>query len=333
MQRKPDDLAIGAFFDELASQPWLGYQRRRWPEFFFHVTNIENAASILKSGRLLSRRRAIAEQRMATDNASAEVLQQSDPKLFDYARLYFRPRTPTFSRNEGIRPIGYRWNDAHCPVPVALLFAAKAVAGRAGVLFSDGNLASRSATLGGDVAFLRTLDFRDIYHDAPPRPADAQRIRARRQAEIVVPGELPLDDLEFIVTRSDAERQTLLALLAETAWSRPPSIETVLVHSGFFHCHWTFIERVTLAGDQLRILFNPDSQTPGPFDVNIAWTNPATDATAMETMSLRGLGHQSVPVPAGFQGPAVRITVHLDDALAFAGRVDRTPSSTLLEPR
>ena len=96
MQRKPDDIAIGAFFDELAGKSWLGYGRRFWPRFFFHVTNIENAASILRNGRLLSRPRALAEQCMVTDNASAEVLEESEPWLFDHARLYFRPRTPTF---------------------------------------------------------------------------------------------------------------------------------------------------------------------------------------------------------------------------------------------
>ena len=312
MQRKPDDFAIGAFFDELATQPWLGYRRRIWPHFFFHITNVENAASILKSGRLLSRSRALAAQCMVTDNASPEVLRQSDPSRFDHVRLYFRPRTPTFFRNEGIRPIGFRSLGAHCPVPAALLFDAKTVAGRADARFSDGNLASRLAVLGDDVAFLRALDFREIYHEGPTNLKNTNRLTTRRQAEIVGPGELALNDLRFVVTRSEAERVTLLTLLSDYAWTQPPLLETIFVDSNLFHCDWTYIERVTLVGDRARFLFNPDSQTPGPFTARFVWTNPVTGASATASDSLRGLGTQTVNVPAKCQGPAVHLIMHLE---------------------
>jgi hypothetical protein len=333
MERKPDDLAIGAFFDELARQPWLGYQRQLWPRFFSHVTNIENAASILRSGRLLCRFRALAEQCMVTDNASAEVLEQSAPWLFDHVRLYFRPCTPTFWHNEGIRPFGFRSYGAHCPVPVALLFDAKAIAGSSGVQFSDGNLASRAARLGDDLSFLRSLDFEDIYHNGPMSPERQPTLTTRRQAEVIIPDELALHDLRFVVTRSDAERQTLLTLLADTAWSHPPAIESVVAHSSFFHCRWTFIERVTLVGDQVRFLFNPDSLTPGPFDARFSWTDSATGNSTVTSGSLRGLGYVNVPVPVGFQGTAVNLTVHLDGSLAYAGTLEQMPSSILLGRR
>ena len=213
MGRKRDDAAIGAFFNELASQTWLGRQRRIWPQFFFHVTDVQNAASILAAGRLLCRTRLLSERSMVSDNASGEILDRTPSWLFDFVRLYFRPRTPTFYRNEGIRPFGYRQLDAHCPMPIALLFDAKAVAGESGVRFSDGNLASATASLGEDVEFLRLLDFQEIYHAGPMAPEATGRITARRGAEIIVPGELALDALRYVVARSPAERQTLLTLL------------------------------------------------------------------------------------------------------------------------
>lgn len=270
---------------------------------------------------------------MVTDNASPKVISQSQPWLFDHARLYFRPRTPTFWRNEGIRPAGFRSYGAHCPVPVALMFDAKAVSGRQGVRFSDGNLASRWATHGKDVAFLRSLDFREIHHEGPMGPEDTQRLRARRQAEIFVPGELSLDDLRFVVARSEAEHVTLLSLLADTAWIHSPLIDSVLADPNLFYCRWTFIEHVALLGDHVRFLFNPDTETPGPFDARFVWTNPRTGASESVYAPLRGAGQVTAPVPDGFRNSVVELTVFLDEALAFAGSLESVPSSALLIPR
>jgi hypothetical protein len=77
MQRKPDDAAIAAFFDELGQQPWLGDERRRWPDFLFHITDVRNAASILHMGRLLSRARAIEARVMANDQADPGIIQST----------------------------------------------------------------------------------------------------------------------------------------------------------------------------------------------------------------------------------------------------------------
>jgi hypothetical protein len=325
--RKPDDEAIGAFFGALADQPWLGYTRRFWPRFFFHVTDVHNAASILASGRLVCRNRAQSTRLMVSDNASAEILGQTAPWLFDYVRLYFRPRTPTFFRNEGIRPYGSRDLDAHCPMPVALLFDARDIAGRAGVQFSNGNLASPSALRGEGVTFLRGLDFRDIYHEGPMAESEKPRLTSRRQAEVIVPGELGLGALRFVVTRSDPERQTLLTLLRDRGVATPVDIT---VDPGLFHGQWTYIERVALIERQVRLVFNPDTRTPGPFATDLDWSDPAAGGPVRTTGSLRGLGNVAVSVPPGYENRAVRLTVSLDDCLAFSGTLEPLPSATII---
>jgi hypothetical protein len=332
VERKPDDLAIGAFFDELASQPWLGYKRRFWPQFLFHVTDIQNAVSILTCGHLLCRNRALAEQRMTSDNASAEILWQSAPWLFDHVRFYFRPRTPTFYRNEGIRPAAYRQMDAHCPVPVALLFDVKSVAGRTGVLFSDGNLASVRARLGDNVAFLQSLDFKEIYHDQRMPAAARERLTARRQAEVIVPGELGLDALRFVVTRSPAERLTLLSLLSETSGAGSVQPGQILVDPRLFFGRWTFVEDVKYVGQSIRLLFNPDSETPGPFVTRYTWANPHTGDSVETTDRVRALGHVTVTVPEAIRGSHVHLTLHLDNAMAFSAQLEQVPSTTLIAP-
>jgi hypothetical protein len=55
---------------------------------------------------------------MIIDNASRNVMANTDPYVRDFVRLYFRPQTPTQYRNEGIRPKNMRELESHCPVPV-----------------------------------------------------------------------------------------------------------------------------------------------------------------------------------------------------------------------
>jgi hypothetical protein len=333
LERKSDDRAIGAFFDELAEQPWLGYRRRQWPRFFYHVTDVRYAASILEQARLLCRARAPSQQQMTAGNASPDVLDQTPSWVFDYVRLYFRPRTPTFYRNEGIRPPDHRQMGAHCPVPVAFMFDAKDVAGRAGVRFSDRNLASPSAMHGDDANFLHSLNFRDIYHDGPMGLEDRSRLTSRRQAEIIVPGELGLDALVRVATRSPAERQTLLSLLEKGRGSSAAAPEMITVDSGLFFCKWTYIESVALLGSTIRCLFNPDSQMSLPLAAVFEWSDSAGNTSTRTTHSLRALGNVTVPVPGEFQGRAVRLSIWLDDALAFSGTLESLPSGTMLRPR
>jgi hypothetical protein len=49
--------------------------------------------------------------------------------------------------------------------------------------------------------------------------------------------------------------------------------------------------------------------------------------------SLRGLGARTVEVPFDLRGSTLHLTLHLDDALAFAGLLAQVPSGTLLVPR
>lgn len=211
--RKSDDTEIAGFLHELAQEPWLDGSKRWWPHFLFHVTDIRNVPSIIASNRLFCRSRVMSEGLMVTDNASPEIIAQTRPQVHDAVRLYFRPRTPTFFRNEGIRPLGKRDKGAHCPIPVALLFDAEHVLGMSDARFSDGNLESRRASTGSDVSFLRQIPFQDVYHDRYLAPDERDEIVFRRQAEVTISRELALDGLRYLVARIVAERETLRSLL------------------------------------------------------------------------------------------------------------------------
>lgn len=169
MGRKHDDEAISAFIDDLASQPWLGESRKAWPRHLFHITDARNAAMILVSNEFLCRSLAIQRNLMVTDNASPEIIEHSGPEIQNFVRLYFRPRTPTFYNNEGIRPIKHRSMGSHCPIPIAFIFDSKSILGMQSTQFCDGgyNRPGRPPNVGSSATFLRSLDFTQIYHYQP----------------------------------------------------------------------------------------------------------------------------------------------------------------------
>ncbi|ADG07858.1 DarT ssDNA thymidine ADP-ribosyltransferase family protein [Kyrpidia tusciae] len=159
---------------------------RWWTKYLFHFTDVKNAAQILSSGSLLSRNEAMAQGMMLNDNASPEVLAQTDERWKDYVRFYFRPKTPTQYRNEGFLPPDERYLRAHCPVPIFFLFDAVSLLSLPECAFSDITLASPNATTFTHVEDFKRLKFDYIYHEGPydkSRP----NIANYRQAEVVVP--------------------------------------------------------------------------------------------------------------------------------------------------
>lgn len=109
MPLKRDADSILAFMQGLASDLGLDDNRKRWPIWLFRSDHVENTAAILNGGELLSR--ALAEQQglIVKDSASQQHIDELTQSQRRYVRLYFRPRTPTQFRNEGIRPESEIW--------------------------------------------------------------------------------------------------------------------------------------------------------------------------------------------------------------------------------
>ena len=134
-KRKQDRQRIVAKLDDLIRR--YKYDARSWwPNFVFHYTTLENAISILKRGSLYSREKVVSRGLLRSDSASSSVLARTSDAYKKYARLYFRPKTPTQYSNEGIRPRDALVHAAHCPIPVFLLFNSRDVLTRASTRFS-----------------------------------------------------------------------------------------------------------------------------------------------------------------------------------------------------
>jgi hypothetical protein len=255
---------------------------------------------------------------MQVDNASPAVIQQTQPEYTDYVRLYFRPRTPTQYRNEGIRPIQQReLEGAHCPMPIYFCFDALSILALDETEFSNGNMGSQRVIHSQDRDFFFNIPFSLVFHDGWFSPDERDEIVFRRNAEVLVPHRLALEPaLKFIACRSVAERQTLLHLLPLGLASRWAS-RIRLGEPGLFYRRWTYVEEVVIVDDQVIFRFNPSTRLPGPFDVRFTYRE---EGTGVERTGQNRKQSLNGALPIRIQGARWGTSsLHLDDSLAFAG--------------
>ena len=189
---KPDAGQIKIVLDDLAKQDWVKRTERRWwPQFVFHYTDIRNAVQILQEGYLYSRKHLEDSAKLVVSSGSPSILAGTDIAIKDFVRLYFRPKTPTQYYAEGICSqvtlSKSKFPQAHCPVPVFFLFDSATVLARSDCWFSDGNLASPQAQRLSTAKDLAQLPWRKIYHTgwidySQPGSSD---IVFRRHAEVI----------------------------------------------------------------------------------------------------------------------------------------------------
>lgn len=248
-------------------------KRHYWPRFAFHFTDINNAVNILTSGKLVSRDIAIRTQLMPNDNASREVINQTDNFIEKNVRLYFRPRTPTQFYSEGFQTRDLRRNlnfHANCPVPIFFLFDLESLLERPDVQFSTLSLAIKDhGKLMSTAEEFAALPFDDIYSDGFIEGDNVRRkeVTRRKHAEILVPNELDLSKLRMILVRSEAEKATFLHLLHERNINRFDSMIQIGDESTFYKDR-NYIDKVSLQKNQFIL----ENRTNVPFPKE--WGNP-----------------------------------------------------------
>ena len=254
-QSKPNAARIKSFIAELKRKDWLGSARGWWPDHLFHVTDIQNAVSILREETLLSHHQATERGLMVTDNASHNVIGETEDEWKDYVRLYFRPRTPTHYRSEGFRPGNQRELNSHCPVPICFLFDSYSILSQEGTRFSDGNLASnpRVYTRSED---LGRRPFEHVYHDSAVSPDERPTIVFHRNAEVIVP--INSTSPHFSSSLAEANQSTKPYFIS----SRPGASCAGTGRIGLgrrmnlFHKRWTYVETATLETTHVSLQFH-----------------------------------------------------------------------------
>lgn len=313
---------ISRFLAGLKNSAWLGTARRWWPDYLFHYTDIANALSIIREGALFSRNEAQSRGLMSTDNASPNIIDNTNDEWKDYVRLYFRPKTPTQFRNEGFRPIENRYQNAHCPLPIYFVFDSKEILPLPGCRFSDGNLAAASSNVFSTAADLENMPFKHIYHEGSiPKDARSQ-ITFHKNAEVIVPNQLGLSALRYIVCRSQAEYETFLHLLPRNARARWRNNVRIDNHrTRLFFKRWAYVESVEVDSSRISFHFNKSPEHPGPFHAKVSVTDTLSGKQfALEDQELAA--DNSLVFNLSAAAPLfdyfARLT--LDGQIAYAGR-------------
>lgn len=253
---------VKAFQKDLATRFPHGYQGW-WHRFIFHFSDIANITSSLSSGKLYSRKKALALGLMHNDNASDEVIENTQLDAKDYVRFYFGTGTPTQFHNEGFKPKCHIQNNAHCPLPVFLLFDFVKLLSSPHSSFSSGNIASSCADIYHDIQDLEKLEFQYIYHRGYIQdPLNTRHVVYCRHAEVLVPNELDIYEyLSYVCVRSEAEKETLLHELPRDIGEELG--DKLLVRTnGLFEPRRLYVERVELLGGSIHITFSmPTTET------------------------------------------------------------------------
>lgn len=257
-------MTVDPFVDQFISNLETRFTKT-WAPYLFHYSDILNVVSILKHGALYSRNHCTKKGLLKTDSAGKGVLIHTSSSHKDHVRLYFRPRTPPLYHIEGFCPNGNRGSkfDAHCPVPIYLVFDSREVLSDPQAQFSNRNL-SGVGEIFDDKRGLGKLDFGQIYHDTY-FTRDQQELKReivnRRCSEVILPNQLQLEGvLKYIVCRSTAERETLINLLSDEL--KKQYSKTIAVGISFFNHKKHYIRKVNLQKTEIGIEYNEPQLKP-----------------------------------------------------------------------
>ena len=256
-------------FQGTLQEKFKGSQQEWWSNFIYHFSDISNVVKILNCGKLYSRNKAIELGLMTNDNAHDDVIQHTQNHHKDYARFYFRPKTPTQYINEGILPLVEVKNNAHCPVPVFLLFDFIKILSLDGILFSNGNIANKGVEIYENLEDLEKLEFENIFHnDALPQKNYREHIKYCRHAEVLVKEKLEVYDyLKLVVVRSQADKESLLYWLDDNAKKNLQGKIKIDTSGRLFHHRWLSLEKVELQAN--KIIFHFENAQRKTYDIEV----------------------------------------------------------------
>ena len=329
IKRKADAKQIEEFLTSLGKQDWIaGEERQWWPKFLFHYTDIRNVEGILCDGYLYSRSEAEHRGILSVSSGDPNILGETDSRVKDHARLYFRPKTPTQYHAEGIKSKEVLEHDtypqAHCPVPVFLLFDAVKVLTLADCQFSEGSLryyGKEDSKLYSTARELSALPWKEIYHNTW-HSRGKRLIVFHKNAEAIVPRRLSLDSLRYIVCRTQAEKETLLALLPPRESAEYQSMITATQRASLFYRRHTFVRIARLFEDRIVIEFSPDTRSPGPFHISI---EVRAGRRPLKRLRDGFMANSRLALELPRKCPCYRVEVRLDDHLAYAGHYEDIP--------
>lgn len=177
----------------------------------FHFTDFSNLKTIFKNGYLYSRSKCEQDEIDFKDGANHSVLEKADDYVHKCVRFYYREKTPTLYKNEGIKLLKY-CNSIHIPIPVYLLFDEELLYLK-NTVFTNGN--ATNSERGCNYNFFSNMDWDTIFHRGPFEMCDRDYIVNRRQAELLSENPVPLKYLKKIIFRCEADKKRAINLFGK----------------------------------------------------------------------------------------------------------------------
>lgn len=173
---------------------------------FYHCTDFTNFINIMKEGYLHSRKGL--ENKKFTDAAMQSVVEHTDDRIKDYVRFYWRPKTPTNYRNEGIKAYNTEY---HMPIPVYLIFDNE-IGLHSNVKFTNMNASSSRSIITDKVSEILSFSWKKIFYDSN-RGAPFQGTIPYMCAEFLYPNKISTEFIKKIVFRCEADRKRAIRIL------------------------------------------------------------------------------------------------------------------------
>lgn len=246
-------------YEEIIDQNCRNSPIHWWPRYAYHYTDIRNAVSILESGLLYSRYDAARLGLMKTDNASSQVIDNTESDVVKSVRFFFRPMTPTQYHNEGYKHPQLRYerdSSGNCPVPVFFAFNLVSLLKQPEASFSPSSRAGFSPTMHTGIDEFIKLDFSQIYKNGPmTNPIEE---KAFRQAEIAHSSPFQIDTcLETILCRNEFEQNMLLSMIARKSMGtyRKYRDKIKVCRQNMFQYNGLYISNCIYSENKLSIVF------------------------------------------------------------------------------
>lgn len=231
---------------------------------FHHYTDILNLYKIIESGKLLSRNRA--KELGFVDAADHDVLSHTHEYIMDYVRFYYKEKSPTIYRNEGIKPDN---SSPHMPIPVLLLFE-HGIIEHSGVAFLSGGGGNPYSVFAKEVSVASNFDWDMIFYRGPiPRPGNGiifvgkdisgASITNKKNAEFLYPKEISTKYIEKIIFRAPADKK-----VAEIILGANKLFETDNLREKFNYTHnFLYDYKILLQGNNFVIGLKFDKNCDG----------------------------------------------------------------------
>lgn len=217
-----------------------------WAGFIYHFTHLENAISIIKSRKILSRSKANFK-----DSAGSSFINTTLDEIKNFARFYFRPLTPTQYYNEGLGRITKNGDLPQCPVMIFFKFDLKEVLEKNEnkCFVSNGNLRHYPTTkFGNTYEFLKSFDFKNLF--CKYGECEHSSFINASQQEFVIRDEFNFSHFENfkIICRTDTDKEALINLIG----AGDPIVQKIVVDQSYYYQYNPFIE-VELKEPKLKV--------------------------------------------------------------------------------